>query len=233
MLLFFLFCLSSPQKFPQFYYPLMDDTKVLKTAEMILKVRLRDLEFPNLCSYWLYTLGSKFVSGTTSFFCFLSAKHTAILVLSFQRNYVENDIYLEYISFLFHFFWGGSELFFLISALWFSSEGTVPPLALVGPWKARVSCCQAGIIKCLLGLASSRSSRKKGVWVSETRLADFLSQIYPLQAGLVVAFDLCCLPHALFCKTSLLKCTFSRGNMTIAWLNFIFILFFCRFVMFS
>lgn len=49
-------------------------------------------------------VGSKVVSGTTSFFCFLSAKHTAILVLSFQRNYVENDIYLERVLFFNFFF---------------------------------------------------------------------------------------------------------------------------------
>lgn len=42
---------SSPQKFPPLYYPQMDDTKVVKTAEVLLKIRVRDLEFPNLCSH--------------------------------------------------------------------------------------------------------------------------------------------------------------------------------------
>lgn len=95
----FVFFFSSPQKFPQLCCHQMGDTKVLKTAEMLLKIWLRDLEFPNLCSYCLCVLGSKVVSGTTSFFCFLSAKHTAILVMSFRRNWVENGIYLECVLF--------------------------------------------------------------------------------------------------------------------------------------
>lgn len=112
-------------------------------------------------------------------------------------------------------FSGGSELFFLINSLWFSREGTVPPLALVGPWKARVSCCQDRVIKYLLGTCIFQKQQRRGVWVSGTRLLPFHPRSILWRLGWLLPLIFAPL-HTCFLLTSLPKFAFSSGDVSVA-----------------